>query len=244
VHSNFQTFRFALIITLTCSLLLAAAATFLKPRQTENRNLDIKKNILKSAGITTQDAELNRNEIQELYSSNINESVINLNGEPVEGKTPQEVDFDKEKDLLPMYQWKKGDEVLAYIIPIQGKGLWSTLYGYFAVEADGETVKGITFYQHGETPGLGGEVDKKWFTDNFIGKKIFNPEGKLVSIEIVSGKVKDKISNENEYYHYVDGISGATLTGRGINKFLKTDLKIYEPFFRKIRSEQKGEANG
>ena len=88
---------------------------------------------------------------------------------------------------------------------------------------------GITFYKHGETPGLGGEIDKDWFTSNFVGKQIFNPSGKLVSIQIVKGTVDE---SRAEAYHQVDGISGATLTTKGMNIFIEQDLKNYLPFFK------------
>jgi len=82
--------------------------------------------------------------------------------------------------------------------------------------------------------GLGGEVEKEWFTENFIGKRIIDDEGKLVSIQIIKGKV-DETSKES--YHQVDGISGATMTGKGVTAFLKTDLQKYEPFFQQIRKK-------
>ena len=123
-----------------------------------------------------------------------------------------------------------------YAIPVIGRGLWSTLYGYLALEPDASTVKGIQFYSHKETPGLGAEIEKDWFTNNFIGKKIVNPNGELVSIEVLRGKV-DELSNEA--YHQVDGISGATMTTKGVTQFLLEDLQKYEPFFKKIRTEVK-----
>ena len=107
--------------------------------------------------------------------------------------------------------------------------MWSTLYGFFALEPDGITVKGITFYAHKETPGLGGEVDKPWFQKNFIGKKIINDNGELISIKVVKGKANPESPYE------VDGISGATITSKGLENFLADDLKKYEKFFKNIR---------
>ena len=109
--------------------------------------------------------------------------------------------------------------------------MWSTLYGYIALEKDFNTVKGITFYQHGETPGLGGEVDKLWFQENFIGKKIYDVNDKFVSIEVVKGKVSD-IYSGNKANHAVDGISGATITSRGVSDFIKSDLSRYVNYFK------------
>lgn len=238
MRENIRTFRFALTVTLACSLLLAGAATLLKPRQEANVKLDIKKNILSVVGIKPVEGEsFSRQQIEELYKQNIKEMVVDDNGDIVEGMNPIEIDSDTQPNLHPLYEYIKDDEIQAYVIPISGKGLWSTLYGYFALETDLNTVKGITFYQHGETPGLGGEVEKGWFTVNFIGKKIFDQNDNLVSIGVVRGKVIDKISEDQRDF-YVDGISGSTLTGRGLEQFLRRDLKTYEPFFRKERQKR------
>jgi Na+-transporting NADH:ubiquinone oxidoreductase subunit C len=237
VHKNSYTFFFAAAVTITCSLLLASAATLLRDRQQENEVLDMRKNILASVGISGQPGKsLERQEILRLYDQNIKSKVLNLEGQEVPDKKADVLDEKKDKDLLPLYYAHKNGDVTAYILPISGKGLWSTVYGYLALESDGLTVKGITFYKHGETPGLGGEIDKDWFKDNYKGKKIISPEGELVSVTIVKGKVSDRVP-PSEVYHYVDGISGATLTGNGINQFLKADLLKYEPYLKQIRQE-------
>jgi Na+-transporting NADH:ubiquinone oxidoreductase subunit C len=236
VHKNSYVFIFAASVTVICSLLLASAATLLKDRQQENIKLDMQKNILVSAGYVTEDKEFTRAEILNLYDKNIASMVINNSGESVEGKTVEQLDRKKDTNLLPLYYSQEGDEIKSYILPISGKGLWSTIYGYLALERDVNTVMGITFYQHGETPGLGGEIVQNWFRSNFVGKKIYSPEGELVSITVIKGKVEGTVA-ESEQYHYVDGISGSTLTGNGLNNFLMTDLKKYEPFFNKIRSK-------
>lgn len=236
MHKNSYVFIFAASVTIICSLLLASAATLLKDRQQENIKLDMQKNILASAGYITQDKEFTRDDILNLYDKNIASMVIDKSGESVEGKTVEELDPKKDTGLLPLYYSQEGDEIKSYILPVSGKGLWSTIYGYLALEPDVNTVKGITFYQHGETPGLGGEIVQDWFRNNFIGKKIYSPDGKLVSITVKKGKVEGAVP-ESEQYHYVDGISGSTLTGNGVTNFLMSDLKKYEPFFNKIRSK-------
>jgi Na+-transporting NADH:ubiquinone oxidoreductase subunit C len=234
VHKNSYVFIFAAIVTVTCSILLTSAATLLKSRQQENIALDMRKNIVEVAGIVDEKQELKRAQILKLYDDYIKSNVINLSGEVVPEKNATDLNPKKDRDLLPVYYSQKNDEIIAYIIPISGKGLWSTIYGYLSLEPDAVTVKGITFYQHGETPGLGGEIEKDWFKNNFVGKKIVSPEGKLVSVAVVKGKVEEKIS-EDEAYHYVDGISGSTLTGNGLTKFLREKLTIYEPYFSKVR---------
>ncbi|HHJ51586.1 MAG TPA: NADH:ubiquinone reductase (Na(+)-transporting) subunit C [Caldithrix abyssi] len=238
MHSNAYTFRFAAIVTIVCSVLLASAATLLKPRQEENQKLDARKNILVAIGIQPEEGKsFSRKQINQLYRQHIREFVVNKDGEIVKGKLPDELDPKKDTDLYPLYEAVKNDSMFAYVIPISGKGLWSTIYGYLALKLDCDEILGITFYRHGETPGLGGEISKKWFTDNFKGKHIRDKNGKLVSIRVIKGKVKEKCTPE-EADHCVDGISGATLTGRGVTKFFKKELEKYEPFFSKVRSKE------
>ncbi len=143
---------------------------------------------------------------------------------------PASINTEVDKENLPIYVDKKDGIVNGYAIPISGKGLWSTLYGYFAIEPDGVTAKGITFYAHKETPGLGGEVEKPWFQNNFVGKRFIDEDGNLVGIKVIKGK-----ADPGSLYE-VDGISGATITSKGLESFLVDDLEKYEPFFRKIRS--------
>ena len=240
-HNNFYTFRFISIITLVASLLLALASTQLKELQEFNVELDKKKNILKCIGKDL--ALMNADAIIKEYKSNISNIILNSNGditaniasenlESVPNKSTGEVKYFLNKiEYLPAY---KSSNPEAFIIPISGKGLWSTLFGYFALEMDLNTVIGITFYKHGETPGLGGEVEKEWFQNNFVGKKIFNQTGKLVSIKVVKGKVNDVYSGE-ALNHGVDGISGATITSRGVSYFLKRDLLKYEQYLKNNR---------
>ena len=223
------------------SLLLALTSTQLKNLQEFNIELDKKKNILKCIG---KDLSLmNADAIFKEYKSNISNIILNSNGdiaaniasenlESVPNKSTGEVKyFLNNIEYLPAY---KSSNPEAFIIPISGKGLWSTLFGYFALEMDLNTVIGITFYKHGETPGLGGEVEKKWFQNNFVGKKIFNQTGELVSIKVVKGKVNDVYSGE-ALNHGVDGISGATITSRGVSYFLKRDLLKYEQYLKNNR---------
>ena len=225
------------------SLLLALTSTQLKELQEFNIELDKKKNILKCIG---KDLSLmNADAIFKEYESNISNIILKLNGdiaaniasenlESVPNKSTGEVKyFLNNIEYLPAY---KSSNPEAFIIPISGKGLWSTLFGYFALEMDLNTVIGITFYKHAETPGLGGEVEKKWFQNNFVGKKIFNQTGELVSIKVVKGKVNDLYSGE-ALKHGVDGISGATVTSRGVSDFLKRDLLRYKQYLKNNRTK-------
>ena len=229
--SKAYTLGFAAAVTMVCSVLLASAATLLKERQDRNIKVDIKWNILSVLDLVDS-REVTADKVFELYSSNISSFVVDLQGNRVEGKVAEEIDPKAEPDLLPVFVKKDGDRVIAYCIPTQGKALWSTVKGYLALENDLNTVKGITFYSHAETPGLGGEIDKEWFKEGFHGKTILDEAGNLVSINIVKGKIRD---GETDLQHKVDGISGATLTTKGLNEFIKATLEKYEPYFKTVR---------
>tara|TARA_B100001245_G_C22821711_1_gene395416 strand:+ start:279 stop:989 length:711 start_codon:yes stop_codon:yes gene_type:complete len=235
MRSNTYTLVFTSIVTIVLGFFLALAADWLRDLQDLNVENDMRKNILLSLGFKPgAETPWTSDDIQKLFEENIEALVLDASGQRTE-KDPKEIDSEKNVEFLPIYLKKIGDDVGGYAIPIAGKGLWSTLYGYFAIEPDGRTVKGITFYKHGETPGLGGEVDKPWFQQNFIGKRFVDENDQLLGIHVIKGKVE---SDDQEAYHKVDGISGATMTGKGLEYFLKDDLVKYEPFFKQVRGRQ------
>ena len=225
MRSDAYTITFTTIVTVILGLGLSYTADSLRDRQILNEELDIKKNILSVLGYK-QDTPWTDEEVQSLYDRNINEIRIDEVGSVFD-------EVDKSDNFAyTIYQSRENNKVTGYAIPIAGKGLWGTMYGYFAIEPDAETVKGITFYKHKETPGLGAEVDKDWFKNNFIGKKLTDKNGELVSIEVVKGYVS---KTDPDALHKVDGISGATITGSGLTTFLKSDLEKYEPYFARVR---------
>lgn len=234
MRSNAYTLTFTSMVTIVLGIILSLASTALKDRQDLNVEIDKKKNILRSLNFSpTQENPWTAEVVQTLFHDSIDGIVVDKAGNLVEGKLPDDLNPDIDVDLYSVFIKKMNGNVDGYAIPISGKGLWSTLYGYFAVEADGETVKGITFYNHGETPGLGGEVEKEWFLENFIGKRFVDDKGNLVSIQIIKGKVDE---TSPDAFHQVDGISGATMTTKGVNIFLAQNLQNYEPFFRQVRA--------
>tara|TARA_B100000959_G_C14917573_1_gene598049 strand:- start:80 stop:784 length:705 start_codon:yes stop_codon:yes gene_type:complete len=223
---------FILTISIVCSLLLSLAAEGLKELKNKNVEIDIKKNILNAIGININ--EFSILEIDKYFTDNVDTLIIDIQGnianlsindlKMIKNKQTGEVKyFNDNKEYLPLY---KEIEQNIIIIPVSGKGLWSSLFGYFAIDANNySTVKGITFYAHGETPGLGAEISSKWFQSNFIGKEVYNGN-ELLSIKLT----KPGLADENNLYE-VDGISGATITSRGVTELLKRDLKRYEPYF-------------
>ncbi len=218
---------FAFGMCVVCGFGLTLAATVLKPHQLRNQRVDQQRNILKVLGVTDPNQSYSADAIDDYYQQSVQKRYVNDQGQV----------SDQVSDR-PIYLLVQNNTLRAYAIPISGAGLWSTLYGYLSLEADGETLRGITFYQHGETPGLGAEIDAAWFQSNFVGKKIVDANGTFTSVGVVRGAVVDSISPDQRM-HYVDGISGATVTSRGVDTLLKTDLQRYEAFAKRLRRKER-----
>jgi len=175
---------FILTLTIVCSLLLSLASEGLRSLKEKNIEIDKKKNILNAIGLNT--TSLSNLDIDKYFIDNIDTLIIDIDGEinnvlsipnlnATENNQTGEVRYHNGGfEYLPMYIDKSKSVI---VLPISGKGLWSTLFGYFAIDSNNcSTVKGITFYKHKETPGLGGEVSKKWFQSNIVGKEIYKKD--------------------------------------------------------------------
>ena len=257
--STRKTIVVALGVCLVCSILVSTAAVSLKGIQNENKRLDKIKNIL-IAGDLLQDGKT----IQDTYKNNIKGTFIEVatgkryekdvlpNGVSIETFDLKEMAKDSdvgvgipaEKDIaqirrmpkyMTVYEVVNNGQVEKYILPVSGFGLWSTLYGFIAINKDLQTIEGITFYEHGETPGLGGEVDNPRWKAIWKGKKGLDDKGNVL-ITVIKGPVDPssaKAANQ------VDGISGSTLTTRGLDNMAKFWLGPdgYGPFFNRLRQE-------
>lgn len=231
ISDKAKSILFTIVLCLVCGILLTAASTGLKPLQQKNMLLDRKKNILASINLLESDKTYSSEEINSLYSKNLTYLTIDEFGQVI--KDGQEND-----KTMPLYLYEKTRGVVeAYIIPIDARGLWGKILGYMAIKKDGSTISGFTVYKHSETPGLGGEIEQNWFRKNFVGKKILDQAGSFVSITIAKGKV-DKNIPEDRQINYVDGISGATLTGKFLSKSLKDNLLAYEPVSVRFRDNR------
>ena len=230
---------FILSLTIVCSLLLSLASEGLRSLKEKKVEIDKKNNILNAIGLNI--TSLSNSDIDKYFLNNIDTLIIDINGEinniltipdlvAVENNQTGEVKYyNNDNEYLPMYEDNSKNVV---VLPISGKGVWSTLFGYFAIDSKNySTVRGITFYKHKETPGLGGEVSKKWFQSNFIGKEIYE-NNNLNSVKVAKAGYAD----ENSLYE-VDGISGATITSNGVTTFLLRDLKRYEKYFMRNLDE-------
>ncbi len=237
-HDNTYTLIFVCIVALICALLLSTAASSLRSKQDANSAYDVKKNILKSFGALKENTT--RAEVESFFTNKIEGIIVDAAGNEIEGNANEinpEVEAKTktpENRLYPVYILKENGVRVAYTIPIIGKGLWSKLYGYLSLKNDFNTINGITFYKHGETPGLGAEIAADWFQKNFVGKKILDQNGKFISVSVVKGKAQDYY-DEPKLLHHVDGISGATITCNGVTEMLKKDLTNYQPFFANNR---------
>lgn len=226
-NSKFNVIRFALILSIVCGLLITAAASGLKDRQDENMRLDKKKNLLKAAGLMNG-ASLSKSQVKELFETRIREVIVNSKGHIVDTDGP---------DSMHLYFYLTEDgQVNGYILPVNTRGLWGKIMGYMAFEKDGQTVSGFSVYSHAETPGLGGEIESQWFRKSFVGKKILNSQDKFVSVGIAKGKAENLPQDLRE--HYVDGISGATLTGKYLSEGIKETLMKYEGVSINFRQNQ------
>ncbi|QLB13720.1 Na+-transporting NADH:ubiquinone oxidoreductase subunit C [Bisgaardia hudsonensis] len=222
------TISVVVLLSLACSIIVAGSAVLLKPTQEEQKQLDKQKNILSVAGLLAEGTK--NSQVKDIFKQNIEARCVELaTGDyadcpanfdaKVAAKDPkqnQKIAPEQDKaglreraKLAEVYLVKdKSGSVEQIVLPIYGTGLWSVMYGFVSVEPDGNTLKGITYYEHGETPGLGGEIENPKWQANFVGKKLLNEQGEA-AIRVGKGA---SIDTE----HGIDSLSGATLTSNGV----------------------------
>jgi len=225
----------ALSLCLVCAMVVSTAAVYLRPLQEANKTLDMKKNILDVAGLMQPGIDINkafaeRIEIRVVdfstgrYTDAVDAATFDQKAaarDPAMSEAvAREIDVasvNRRANYASVYLLKDGDALKQLILPVHGYGLWSTMYGFVAVEPDLNTVAGIKFYQHGETPGLGGEIDNPAWQAKWLGKQLRDANGN-VELGVIKGTVIT--GNANEQYQ-IDGLSGATLTGNGVSNMLQ-----------------------
>jgi len=227
MSNRLRSLLFAAILCFVCSAILTTASTGLQRFQKQNMRIDRHRNILMSVGLVESDRRYPADDIESMYAEFIKPFWVDPDGNLIEA--PQE-----SENNLPLYTYEEDSQIEAYIVPINSRGLWGRIQGYLAIGNDGSTISGFTVYKHSETPGLGGEIEKAWFQKNWVGKKIVDRDGEFVSVSIAKGAVQDMIPPQKQP-NYVDGISGATLTGRYLTAGLKEVLEDYEPVSIKFR---------
>ncbi|MCQ8115847.1 Na(+)-translocating NADH-quinone reductase subunit C [Methylomonas sp. EFPC1] len=246
-----KTVNVALALCLVCAVLVSIATVALRPLQGYNKALDMKKNILDVAGLLEEGTD-----IDQAFAERIESKIVDLKtGDYVDNINVDEYDQRKaakdpaqnelipvEKDIASIRQKakytkvflvKNGDQLQSIILPINGYGLWSTMYGFLALEADAQTVQSINLYDQGETPGLGGEVVNPNWRALWKGKKVYSDKGE-VALTLVKGGVD---SSRPDSVYKVDGLAGATLTSRGVSNLIQywMGTEGFATYLNKIR---------
>lgn len=230
-QSNVYTIVYITVMVIVVGAALAFTSMALKDRQNENAQADKKSQILQAVHIPTTRATV----IADFEKYITSQLVVNSNGDEIEGTAAFDVDVAAqiskpvEDRLLPVYVCTLADVGTKYIVPLYGMGLWGPIWGYIAFNADGTTIYGAFFDHQGETPGLGAEITKPVFTDQFVGRQVFKGT-EFLPIEVV--KAGQKPSNPNA--DYVDGVSGGTITSKGVGAMFDNCLSPYRAWLEKI----------
>jgi Na+-transporting NADH:ubiquinone oxidoreductase subunit C len=246
-----KTITVALLLCIVCSVIVSTAAVLLRPAQVANKELDFKSNILAAAGLLEEGVS-----VEEQFKA-VTTKVVDLRtGEFTDAVDP--ADYEQRKAAKHPTMSEKiavGDDIAGIgrrehyaevyfiddgeggnilVLPIKGYGLWSTLYGFIALAPDLNTVVGLGFYEHAETPGLGGEVDNPAWKAQWQGKKVYNEQGE-VALSVIKGKVDEQAPNAE---YRVDGLSGATLTSKGVDNLVQYWMSEegYKPFLQNLKS--------
>lgn len=232
-QSNTYIVLYSAAITIVCGGLLAFASVSLKPMQDANIAMEQKMNILSSV-LTLKDGD----NVNAIYESQVKGFVLDYDGNVKEGMKPEQVDIAKEykkapeERLLPVYEFRNPadqSKVEYAVMPVYGYGLWNNISGFVAVKSDFTTIQGVKFQHVGETPGLGARIASDEIQERYKGKMIFDAGGSLVSVDMQKGEGHDYASDA----HKVDGMSGATLTGKGVNNMLRDYFACYQNYLKK-----------
>lgn len=245
---------FAVSVCFVCAIVVASTAVGLRERQETNQRIDRLEKVLGVAGLAKPGERLSAEEVLKRFESNVEAKAVDLRSDrhapemdptahnqraaAKDPATSMAAPDNKARVFrLPhhavVYHVKEGDALRRIILPIEGYGLWSTLYGYIALDQDLRTIRGIIFYEHGETPGLGGEVENPKWRALWDGRMAYG-DGGDVRIEVIKGQAK---SPDQDPYR-VDGLSGATITSRGVSHLVQFWLGPdgFGPYLKWLRS--------
>jgi len=247
-----KTITVTLLLCVICSVVVSAAAVLLKPQQVYNKEQDRKSNILAAAGIV--DTSKSVDELFEQITTKVVDLKTGKFTDVVDGETfdikkaskdpaisralergEDIASIKRQPNVMPVYLVEKEGKIAKVILPVHGYGLWSTMYGFLALDGDANTVVGLGFYSHGETPGLGGEVDNPTWKAQWPGKKVYQEGSDAPVLGLIKGKV-DPAAKGAE--HQIDGLSGATLTSNGVTYMIHFWLgeQGYAKFLNNLRA--------
>ncbi len=256
LDSTRYTVLFAAAVSIVCALLVATAAVALRDRQGANALLYKQKNVLLVAGLLRPGESASRDEMLAIFERRIRVRVVELKS----GRLVPEDQFDARSydqrkarndpamsraapandaqvARLPLrgtvYQVLGPDgQVEQLVLPVEGMGMWGTVYGFLAMHRDANTVRGLTFYEQKETPGLGGEIANPKWQALWVGRKAYDANW-TPQLAVIKGQA----GPPDKAPHQVDGLSGATITSNGITRVVRYWLADdgYGPFLKTLR---------
>jgi Na+-transporting NADH:ubiquinone oxidoreductase subunit C len=255
LDSTRYTVVFATIVCVVCALLVAVAAVSLQPRQAANARLYMEKNVLVAAGLVAAGQDVSEREVREIFDKRIKVRLVDFaTGELVPAERIDARGYDQRKarndpgasrvapsnnagiGRMPnygiVYFIMKDDAVEQLVIAVEGLGMWGTIYGFLSLAPDGNTVRGLTYYDQKETPGLGGEISNPKWLALWEGRKGFDDQWNA-KITVIKGQAgapeKDPLR--------VDGLSGATVTSNAVTRLMQFWLSDngYGRFLKRFR---------
>ena len=242
--SNLYTILFAFGMVVVVGALLAFVAESLKSTITENKRIEKQQNILYAMGVNENEGNsanfVSKDKVGEEFTKYIKKQIVIQDGKEAPDDKAYLIDIKKEKDQaksneynrrLPLFIGEKEGETF-YIAPIRGKGLWDAIWAYVAMDAN-MVIQGAYFDHKGETPGLGANIKERFFMDDFIGENLMsNGTFKGITVSKSNGDPKNEDKTDNE----VDAIAGSTITGDGVSAMLRSELKLYVPYFKNLKN--------
>lgn len=237
-QGNTYTIIYSVVLVAIVGVVLSVVYQALRPQQVENIDNDTRRQILAAALITPGEGE----SVADLYHQHIQSAfIVNSEGDTVSNDADKafkvnvamEVKKPAAERQLPVFVCST-DQGAKYIVPVYGAGLWGPIWGYIAFDDNGDTIYGAYFAHQGETPGLGAEIEKPAFSNQFKGKNIFASDGAFQSVEVVKSGHEPKDGKA-----WVHAISGGTITSQGVQKMLSNSLEPYSAFFTNLKNAGK-----
>ncbi len=248
-----NTLKVAFLVCLVCAVVVSTLAVGLRPAQNDNRMLFRQQNVLQAAGLYESGMDVRsafeniERRFVEIETGEYTDRPDDYDQrraarDPAESRpvSPDPAGIRRQARVAEVFLARdEVGDVNRIILPVHGYGLWSTMYGFLALEPDANTIAGIGFFDHAETPGLGGEIDNPRWQENWVGKKLFDDDGNI-AIEVIKGSVGPDVPDRE---HKIDGLSGATITANGVNHMVRFWVgdRGFGPYLERMREQQYGD---